>query len=149
MKEDMKDVKKVAPPLGVIGGSGYLPADFDMKSEIYTYRFWLMCKLRFPHADTFQRHHDLYLENLKKTLLEAYPDYRIADRTITRIVTQAYNTIPGEFWSNLEKKMPLPESKSKIPPRVGRSLERKESYMVDNDQPYVHYKRNKKKSKKR
>lgn len=148
MKEDTKETKKVVAPLGVIGGNGYLPVDFDIKAEIYTYRFWLMCKLRFPHAESFQRRHDLHLEDLKKQFLSAYPDARIADRMITKIVTQAYNTIPGEFWSNLEKKMPLPESKNKAPVRQGRSLEQKESYMVDGDN-YVPYKRNKKKGKKK
>jgi hypothetical protein len=149
-KADNEEVKKVVAPLGVIGGSGYLPQDFDIKMEIFSYRFWLMCKLRFATNEAFQKHHDGHLENLRKELLAAYPDSRIAERTITKIVTQAYNTIPGEFWSNLEKRMPLPESKGKAFPRVSRPIEeKKDSYMVTDGEAYVPYKRNKKKGKKR
>lgn len=146
MQEDKREIKKNSS-FGVIRSSSYLPEDFDLKSEIDTYRFWLMCRLRFSYAEIFQRRHNLYLENLKKELLATHPDHRIADRTINRIVTQAYNTIPGEFWTNLEKKISLPESKTKIPPRISKSKTQKESYMID-DQSYNSYK-NKKNSKKK
>jgi len=136
----MEDKEKGS--LGVISGS-YLPEDFDIKQEIASYRFWLMCKLRYTHLELFQKKHELYLENLKKVFMDAYPDKRIMDRMILKITMQAYYTIPEEFWSAIK----MPSEKNKMPVRVGKKMIPKESYMVDEN--YVSYKRDKKNKKKK
>lgn len=146
MKEEEKKKEK---PLGVISADSYLPEDFDMKVEIYSYRFWLMCKLRSPNSEVLTKRHDTYLTELRKKLMDVNSDKRISDRVINRVINSAYNTIPGEFWTNLERHIKIAEPKSTIPDRSYKIVKEK----IDNDVAfrdgvYIPLKRNKKKHKK-
>ena len=139
MTEDMKDQKKPVQNQNLVDT---IPAEeFDMNERIYSYRFYLMCKLRWKNQDVFERSHDQFLKSTRETLAKYYTNGTYIEKMIYKIVTNAYNTIPGEFWSSIDKKLALHEQSKPLPfPRTNK-LE-----VPDPTLDYNHYsKKNKKK----
>ena len=144
MTEDMKDQKKEPAQNQNQNLVDSIPVDeFDMNERIYSYRFYLMCKLRFKNQEIFEKSHDQFLKSTRETLAKYYTNNSYIEKIIFKIVNNAYNTIPGEFWSLIDKKMALHEQSKPLPfPRISKRE------VEDPTLDYNHYsKKNKKKKK--
>jgi len=119
-----------------------IPQDeFDMKERIYSYRFYLMCKLRFKNQETFDKSHDMFLKITRDTLAKYYTNNSYIEKIISKIVTNAYNTIPGEFWGLIDKKLAVHEQSKPLPfPRISK---------VGTPDPMIDYNHYSKKNKKK
>jgi hypothetical protein len=85
------------------GGRWGMPKEFDLNLTIGTYRFWLMCKLRFPNSESFSRKHDSYLAELSTYVKANGGDFKEAQKMVSRVANAAYNTIKDDFWKSIER----------------------------------------------
>ena len=97
--------KQEAP---ISGTRSSLPEGFDYDNAMYSYRYHLMCMLRWKDQDIFKKVHDHFLKTLKNELLVNAPADQV-ERLIGRITMSAYNTIPNGFWTAVEKMQKTPE----------------------------------------
>jgi len=84
-------------------GKGF-PDEFSLSDEIHNYRFYLMCKLKFPNQEVFTKSHDVYLENLKNTLFNSSHSLSLVKKIINKITLSAYYTISETFYENVKKR---------------------------------------------
>ena len=73
---------------------------FDLAQEIVSYRFWLMLKIKCED-EVIESAHDKHLIKLKKRLFKIHQSQEIVNRSMIRIMTSSYNTIPEEYWRSL------------------------------------------------
>ncbi len=77
-----------------------LPKEWDIESEIYTFRFYLMLKMRCG----ITKYYDRYLKDLRTYLQNQFGDNKAAVSKMTeKITSRAYLSIPESFWTNIEK----------------------------------------------
>jgi len=92
---------------------------FNLKEEIPTTRFWLMCKMKFMNTksgDLFNKRWLSYIADFKKELVEnmnvidtsggkpkdaKMEKNNMAQKTIEKIERSAYLTIPSSFLTTL------------------------------------------------
>lgn len=90
---------------GMLRQGESLPEDFDLTSEIDTYRFLLMCKFKFPNVESFTKKHDIYLKDLQDRIIESTHSEKLVKKLIEKISLAAYYSISEGFFPS-DKKIP-------------------------------------------
>ena len=75
----------------------FIEKGFEEENELDTCRFWLMLKMKFG-GEHWNDRYNMYLDNLKKQLLEFCPVKKTVDEKIANIQLSAYRTIPQSFF---------------------------------------------------
>jgi hypothetical protein len=76
--------------------------DYDKDTEVYSCRFWLMCKMKF--ASIFDQSYDLYIANLKSRLLDMNASLPLVKKELESIQILAYRTINPSFFKKIVDK---------------------------------------------